>query len=262
MRNKIIFAPSKPYMEKNEFPEMSPLYQKKVAIELAFWKHKMTKKQPLGSIWAKNIQSKLNNLIPEKVHQAITFAIEKMVKGVLFGARYTTAPPKVYSSFQLREAYVKQLIDTYKKTASLEGAITGAGGILMGVADFPALLAIKIKMLFDIAATYGYDVRQYKERLFLLTVFQLAFSSHKHRAEVYDRLVTWDTYAEGLPDDVDNFDWRTFQLEYRDYIDLAKMAQLVPVIGAAVGAVVNYRLLEQLGSAAMNCYRMRVLAPE
>src|SRR5690606_7050864 len=145
------------------------------------------------------------------------------------------------------------------KTASLEGAITGAGGMLMGIADFPALLAIKMKMLFDVAATYGYDVRQYKERLFLLTVFQLAFSSHKHRAEVYHRLVNWDAYAAGLPDHIDSFDWRTFQLEYRDYIDLAKMAQLVPVIGAAVGAVVNYRLLQQLGSTAMNSYRMRML---
>ncbi len=246
-------------MEKDSFPEMTPLYRKKVMIELAFWKHKMTKKQPIGSVWAKNIQTKLNNLIPEKIHQAITFTIEKMVKGVLFGAQYTTAAPKTYASFQLREAYVKRLIETYKKTASVEGAVTGAGGILMGIADFPALLAIKIKMLFDIAATYGYDVQQYKERLFLLTVFQLAFSSHQHRAEVYNRLLHWDAYAESLPEQVDHFDWRTFQLEYRDYIDLAKMAQLIPIIGAAVGAVVNFRLLQQLGDTAMNCYRIRML---
>ena len=246
-------------MEKDSTPEMTPFYRKKVMIELAFWKHKMTKRQPLGSVWAKNIQTKLNNLIPEKIHQAITFTIEKMVKGVLFGAQYTTTSPKAYSSFQLREAYVKRLIETYKKTASVEGAVTGAGGILMGIADFPALLAIKVKMLFDIAATYGYDVKQYKERLFLLTVFQLAFSSHRHKAAVYNRLLHWDAYAESLPEDVDHFDWRTFQLEYRDYIDLAKMAQLIPVIGAAVGAVVNYRLLQQLGTTAMNCYRMRML---
>ncbi|MFB2119272.1 EcsC family protein [Parapedobacter sp. 2B3] len=246
-------------MEQDWDAGMSSLYRKKVMIELAFWKHKMTKKQPMGSVWAKNIQSKLNDLIPEKVHQAITFTIEKMVKGVLFGATYTVASSRAYGSFQLREAYVKKFIDTYKKAASIEGAVTGAGGILMGIADFPALLAIKMKMLFDIAATYGYDVRQYKERLFLLTVFQLAFSSHKHRAAVYDRLCNWEAYAESLPDDIDSFDWRTFQLEYRDYIDLAKMAQLIPVIGAAVGAVVNYRLVQQLGTTAMNSYRMRML---
>ncbi|WP_229738536.1 EcsC family protein [Parapedobacter pyrenivorans] len=246
-------------MEEAWGADMSPLYRKKVTIELAFWKHKMTKKQAVGSVWAKNIQTKLNNLIPEKVHQAVTFTIEKMVKGVLFGAKYTTTSPRVSGSFQLREAYVRKFIETYKKTASVEGAVTGAGGLLMGMADFPVLLAIKMKMLFDIAVTYGYDVKQYKERLFLLTVFQLAFSSHKYRTEVYERLLSWDAYAEGLPDDVDSFDWRTFQLEYRDYIDLAKMAQLVPVIGAAVGAVVNYRLVQQLGTTVMNCYRMRML---
>ena len=38
------------------------------------------------------------------------------------------------------------------------------------------------------------------------------------------------------------------------------MAQLVPVIGAAVGAVANYKLIEQLGDTAMNCYRLRHFA--
>jgi hypothetical protein len=60
-----------------------------------------------------------------------------------------------------------------------------------------------------------------------------------------------------LPEDVDKFDWRIFQQEYRDYIDLAKMAQLIPVIGAVVGAIVNYKLINKLGETAINCYRMR-----
>ena len=45
-----------------------------------------------------------------------------------------------------------------------------------------------------------------------------------------------------------------------DYIDLAKMAQLLPFVGAAVGAVANYKLIEQLGDTAMNCYRLRYFA--
>jgi hypothetical protein len=57
---------------------------------------------------------------------------------------------------------------------------------------------------------------------------------------------------------MNEFDWRNFQQEYRDYIDLAKLAQLIPVIGAAVGLVVNYRLLKKLGHIAMNAYRMRL----
>ena len=40
------------------------------------------------------------------------------------------------------------------------------------------------------------------------------------------------------------------------------MAQLVPVIGAPVGAIANYRLLKKLGTTAINAYRMRWFAEE
>ena len=62
------------------------------------------------------------------------------------------------------------------------------------------------------------------------------------------------------PATLDGVDWRKFQQEYRDYIDLAKMAQMIPLIGAPVGAVVNYRLLDKLGETAIEAYRMRWFA--
>jgi hypothetical protein len=40
------------------------------------------------------------------------------------------------------------------------------------------------------------------------------------------------------------------------------MAQLIPVIGAPVGVIVNNRLLKKLGVTAMNAYRMRVFEGE
>ncbi|RYF21417.1 MAG: EcsC family protein, partial [Flavobacteriales bacterium] len=52
------------------------------------------------------------------------------------------------------------------------------------------------------------------------------------------------------------------QQEYRDYIDLAKLAQLLPVVGAAVGAVANYQLIKKLGKTAMMSYSMRLLKAE
>ncbi len=112
-------------------------------------------------------------------------------------------------------------------------------------------------MLFDVAALYGYDVRDYRERLYILHIFQLAFSSQQHRRGVYAQMVDWEQKKQQLPEDIHQFDWRNFQQEYRDYIDLAKLAQLIPGIGAVVGLVVNYRLLKKLGLTAMNAYRMR-----
>jgi len=131
--------------------------------------------------------------------------------------------------------------------------------VLLGLADFPILIGLKLKLLFEIASIYGFNVDDYKERVYLLHIFELAFSSHVHRKRVYLKMADWDSKRKELPEDIHQFDWRSFQQEYRDYIDLAKMAQMVPVIGAPVGAVVNYRLIEKLGLTAMNAYRMRLL---
>lgn len=238
---------------------MSP-YEEQAYRELEIWKQKIQKKPSIFDHASKNVQTRLNNLIPEKVHKAITVTIEKMVKGVLFGAKYTTMAARKDSSLQLREAFVRERIRFYGKTASAEGAVTGAGGFLLGLAEFPILIGIKMKLLFDIAALYGYDVKDYKERLFILYVFQLAFSSQQGRNETFKHISNWESYKKSLPSDVDSFDWRSFQQEYRDYIDLAKMAQLIPLIGAAVGAYVNYRLINKLGETAINCYRMRKIS--
>jgi uncharacterized protein (DUF697 family) len=236
-------------------------YEEQAYKELELWKKKILKKPGFFNLVSKGIQNRLNKLIPEKVHNAITVAIEKMVKAVLFGAKYITKEPREDSSLQLREAFVRERIQFYRKTASAEGAVTGAGGFLLGLAEFPILIGIKMKLLFDIAALYGYDVKDYRERLYILYIFQLAFSSQQGRNRVYQQISDWNSYISSLPEDVDQFDWRTFQQEYRDYIDLAKMAQLIPVIGAAVGAIVNYKLINKLGETAINCYRMRKVSP-
>lgn len=236
-------------------------YEEQAYIQLRFWQHKMKKKPSFTNRISKKVQNKINGFIPEKVHKAITVTIEKMIKAVLFGSQYTTNKSADGASLQMREVYVRKQIELYQKTATIEGAVTGAGGLLLGLADFPILAAIKIKLLFDIAALYGYDVKDYKERLYLLYIFQLAFSSQERRNEIYLLLEGWQGYSGSLPEDVGDFDWRTFQQEYRDYIDLAKMAQLLPIIGAAVGAIANYHLIAQLGETAMNCYRMRKVSP-
>jgi hypothetical protein len=209
---------------------------------------------------SKGMQTKINSYIPEKVHNVITATLKQMIKGVLFGAKITTRKPTPIVSLYSTEEALERLIKNYRHTAAAEGGITGAGGILLGLADFPILIGIKIKMLFDIAAVYGFDVKDYKERVYILHIFEMAFSSQEHRQNIYRKMYDWDEKKKSLPDDINQFDWRNFQQEYRDYIDLAKMAQLIPGIGAVVGVVVNYKLINQLGNTAMNAYRMRLFA--
>jgi hypothetical protein len=233
-------------------------YEQTAFDELKHWQKQMLRRPSILNSLSKKVQTKINSYIPEKVHRAITTTIKQMVRGVLFGSQYTTKKPATIYTLQQTEEAIEKLVRTYKHTAAVEGGITGAGGILLGLADFPILLGIKLKMLFDIAALYGFDVKDYKERLYILHIFELAFSSQEHRRNVFLKLQDWDEKKKQLPDDVNAFDWRNFQQEYRDYIDLAKMAQLIPGIGAVVGIVVNYKLIKQLAHTAMNAYRMRL----
>jgi hypothetical protein len=233
------------------------LYERKISRELQLWQKKITRKPSFTNRVARSVQQRVNKIIPERAHQAITGAIKQMVRAVLFGAEQTTSAIINDMSLQKREQTILERIEFYKRTAAAEGGLTGLGGILLGLADFPLLLGIKIKLLFEIAALYGYNINEFKERLYILYIFQLAFSSQHNRREVYKHLEDWREISSKIPEDIHQFDWRNFQQEYRDYIDLAKMAQLLPVVGAVVGLVVNYRLINQLGETAMNAYRMR-----
>ncbi|MEO6539745.1 MAG: EcsC family protein [Ferruginibacter sp.] len=238
---------------------MTNAYERQAYEELTAWQKKMLSRPGLLNNLSKKIQTKINSWIPEKVHNAITIAIKQMIRAVLFGAEHTTSECLKNVSLETREEAVLKKIDRYRKTAMVEGGVTGAGGILLGLADFPILIGIKIKLLFEIAALYDLDVNDYKERVYLLHIFELAFSSDVHRKHIYLKMTDWEEKRKNLPEDINQFDWRNFQQEYRDYIDLAKMAQLIPVIGAPVGVLVNHRLIKKLGVTAMNAYRMRML---
>jgi hypothetical protein len=236
-------------------------YELKVYDEVSDWKRKITKRSGMMNRLFKKAQQKMNGLIPEKVHVVMTESIKAMVKATLFGSKITTNKNQATGfSLQERDELAGKKITTYQKTAIVEGAGTGAGGILLGLADFPLLLTIKMKFLFEMASIYGFNTSEYEERLFILHVFQLAFSSDEIRKDTLSEIENWEVRKEHLAE----LDWRQFQQEYRDYIDLAKMLQLVPGIGAFVGAYANNNLLKHLGETAMNSYRLRILkkAPE
>jgi hypothetical protein len=232
-------------------------YETQMAEEARLWKQKLMRKPSFLERSSKKAQVKFNQLIPEKVHYTITESIKKMVQATLVGSNITTFPKKVENlTFEEREQLVLKSIDTFKKTAAIEGASTGAGGILLGLADFPLFLSIKMKFLFEVASTYGYSTKEYEERLFLLYIFQLAFSSETHKEELLDLIEQWETKKHEVKD----LDWRIFQQEYRDYIDIIKLMQILPGIGAVVGGVANYHLVQQLGECAMNSYRLRIFS--
>jgi len=234
-------------------------YNDKALYELQNWKTKMRKKPSILDRASKGVQNKFNNILPDAYHNIITSSIKSLTKAVLLGSKYITKPPIKNLPLIDRELLVKEKTKIYKTTAIIEGAATGAGGIVLGLTDLPLLLSIKIKFLYDVASVYGFDVMDYKERLYILNIFQLAFSSKSNVNKVFEKMEKWDEYSASLPNDINSFDWKIFQQEYRDYIDLAKLLQMIPGVGAVVGSYVNNKLMKKLSETAIQSYRMRIL---
>src|SRR5690554_1333388 len=97
---------------------------------------KLRKKKSRIEKLSKRAQTKLNSFIPAKAHQAITEAIKLMVKTVLTGSEIVSrnAFPSAYT-LEEKEKLLLQQLDKYRKAATVEGAGTGAGGFLLGMAD-------------------------------------------------------------------------------------------------------------------------------
>ncbi|MDC3413755.1 EcsC family protein [Terrihalobacillus insolitus] len=232
-------------------------YEETVLEEALRFERSLQKKSSIIQRKSKKVQTKINDKIPEKVHRIVTDSIKGMIQTALTTSTYIY-PIKVEETWTLqeRERRIMDRLKKYKNTAAMEGAGTGAGGFWLSMADFPLLLSIKMKFLFDTAQIYGLNVKTYEERVFLLYVFLLAFSSDTKRREVVGKIKAWEKEKSKWGEQ----DWKTLQLEYRDTLDFVKVLQMIPGFGAVVGFFANAKLLEQLGETALNAYRIRLLS--
>lgn len=238
--------------------EENNLYRKAVAKELEEWEEKIMKEPTLAGLLSKRVQTKTHSLMPKKIQDAITLAVKGMVESVLTASSYLTkTEPASSPSLAEGDFLVEKAYQNYYKTAVVQGVGFGLGGILINLADFPALLAVKTKFLFDCAKLYGFDIDDPSERVFMLYVFQLAFSSDRRRREILGIVKEWDRRPKETATD-----WKKLQMEYRDFLDISKLLQVLPVVGAVAGGVANYNLMQKLKVTAMNSYRLRLLSQE
>lgn len=238
-------------------------YEEHVRAELNRWVRRLLRRPGLLERTSKMLQTKVNDkLIPKKVHAVITVTVKGLVKAVVFGLDFIPKSPPLYEApLQECDHLAEKLLSKYRKIAAAEGAGTGAGGFSLAIADFPALIVIKMKFLFELAHIYGFSTEDYRERLFLLYVFQLAFSSQEKRPELFKVILNWEKNMGSWPVEEryeQQIDWEQFQREYRDAIDFRKTLQLIPGLGAVIGAWANYGLVDDLGTVGMNCYRLRI----
>lgn len=215
--------------------------------------------------WTKGIQNKFDGIIPKKVHTSLAYALEKGVKAFLQGLhlihkeQLSNVLLRNHSLHDLSEE-AEKIVTKYKRIASVEGAGTGFGGIIASTIDFPALLSIKLKLLQELALLFGYRLESFEERVFILKVFQLQFSSKDCKQKLWQEVKEWEIQMEHNEwESWEEFDWEEFYMEYKQSIEVKKLFQIIPGFGAIVGAWANYSFLDDLGETAILCYQLRYI---
>jgi hypothetical protein len=242
---------------------MMDQYQRFIYEELKQWETEQRKDGFLER-WSRGLQKKMDNLIPQVIHDKLAVAVETTVKSVAHGVSLIPQQVQYFDStipFINRDKKAQEVINRYKRVAVVQGAGTGAGGFLLSAVDFPALIGIKFKLLQELANIYGYNIKHLEERMFIIKIFQLAFVGDVSRKKVYEELKSWPFRKEEISQSAfeDIMAWREFYTEYRESIEFRKLLQFIPGFGAIVGAWANRSIVDDVAVAAINVYRLRYL---
>lgn len=155
----------------------------------------------------------------------------------------------------------------YKGMALVEGAGTGAAGFIGIPVDLVALITLNLRAIAEYATYYGFDVQKQEERLFALNILGLSSSpTDASKTLAMAQLVRIST------DVAKKATWK--QLEKNSFVKIiqeiakalgirltkAKLAQMIPGVGAAVGGGFNAYFTMKVCDTAYYLYRERFLA--
>ena len=156
----------------------------------------------------------------------------------------------------------------YTGLAAAEGAATGAVGLPGIPADIVALITLNQRAVAEYATYCGFDVSRQEERLFAMTVLGLATTSSvdeardaalAHMVHIAKNVARKQSWKRIEKNTFLNVISRIAQAMGVRMVK-AKIIQILPAIGAGVGASYNGYYTHRLCQSAFYLYRERFLA--
>lgn len=155
----------------------------------------------------------------------------------------------------------------YKGIALVEGAGAGFVGLAGIAPDIAALITLALRAIGEYATYYGFDVSSQEERLFVMNVLGLASSPTDASkglamaqlvkiAQDVARKKTWNNLNQHAFVAVIGNISKALGIR----LTKAKLAQVIPAAGAAIGGGFNAYFLAKVCNAAFYLYRERFLA--
>ena len=212
----------------------------------------------------------VSHVVPPSVIEALLRASDWMAE--------KTIPATAYAAdgvdLEQLDADVRNIRNWAIAYASGEGAVAGAVGLVSLPVDLPAIIALSLRAIRRVGATYGYAGTSDSERQFVYAVLSIASAnSPQQKRAALDTLHgmktqmlahNWAALAERAARR--GVSAETMLLLARDVaeqlgLNLTKRKVLaaVPVVGAAIGATVNGWYMRDITAAAQRTYQERWL---
>ena len=169
-------------------------------------------------------------------------------------------------SLAMVDQIVNGLAAKYRVAGVGEGAVAGSAGAGGLAADLPVLTTLALRAIGEYATYYGFDIKAKEERLYMLYVLSLACSLDS--SAKYKVLTEMNLVASRI---AQNTEWeaankavllqsiKKIAEKFGDKLTKKKLMQIVPGIGAVIGAWSSSGLLADICEASCCVYRKRFL---
>ncbi len=236
-------------------------YESQQADKIAAWKSAFP--NPLGELFrraALPLAKAAEAVIPDRV---ATLAIETIFKASDRAATADDIKRKagVNDISQLRHESLEtcdrlsQRVGTFAQgLATVEGALTGAGGIWTTLLDVPLLFGLCLRTIIKTGHCYGYPLDQPSDNAWILGAFAVAISNTKERrTELTERLrEIEDLLLEETQEQI-------VIEESAALITQIEVFEDIPVFGAATGALLNFSVARKTAATAQHLFQERWL---
>jgi len=222
----------------------------------------------------------LDKVTPKFLHDKIGQAIDEVGSYIQSGGQYlihekhvldkfasfpdvsTTLPPLSVSDvgclpLHIMDTVAEDLSKSRTQFAMVQGATTGIGGIFTLALDIPALLGLSLKILQEIAISYGYDPNDKEERIFIIKCMQFVSSDIVGKKAIIEELSAFHGPQRERQTMAQLQGWKEVAMTHLDNFGWKKLFQLIPIVGILFGAYINKSTIEEMAEVGRMLYRKR-----
>ncbi|QCJ45223.1 EcsC family protein [Bacillus sp. S3] len=221
----------------------------------------------------------LDKLTPKFIQEKIGLMIDELGSFIQSGGQYLISEKSILKKFSSKDTSLErdtlsiqqleqlpiskmdvvanEIRNSRTNMATIQGATTGVGGLFTLAIDIPLLLGLSLKVLQEIALSYGYDPKDKSERIFIVKCLQFSSSDIVGKKAILEDLSTFDLERQNNHMVSQLQGWREVVTTYRDNFGWKKLFQMIPIAGMIFGAFINRSSLGDVAEAGMMLYRKR-----